>query len=605
MAIVPVSKVTLYGIADHKQAVLEGLQDLGCAHLVNLTPGTGDGQPEPGYSVDAHKALKYLQACPTQRRPSRDARHFDFAAVEREALAIQQRERELNDECESVRAAIAAVTPWGDFRLPSEDDLGPLRLWFYVVPHRRMDAVRESDLVWEVVARDERFDYVVVVQPDKPEGMPVSPVELDPRSLSELTDHLQDMDLELERLHARRIELTRWCLLFTQAMAQADDEAVLEHAGHQTLDDSGVFAVQGWAPRDAVPRMAKFAKEHGLAVSVDEPTPEDNPPTLLSNPEPLAGGEGTVTFYMTPGYHTWDPSLVVFFSFAVFFAMIFSDAGYGLLLGIVLSCTWRKLGSSRNGRRIRNLFLALVLASVGYGAMAGSYFGVRPEDMRAPMGPVLAPLNVLDSADQNGMMLLTIIVGALHLILANLVTAWRWRQSLRFLAPVGWAAMILGGLIAGTKMDAQDPLGMTLRVGGVMLLIGGAGAILFFTSDRPISFRPLDLLLRVLDGLKNLANVSKAFGDVLSYLRLFALGLASTVLAQTFNEIAAGMTDKLRGLGLLAAILVLIVGHGLNFVLAIVGGVVHGLRLNCIEFFNWSLPDEGYPFQAFCKKASQ
>jgi len=205
------------------------------------------------------------------------------------------------------------------------------------------------------------------------------------------------------------------------------------------------------------------------------------------------------------------------------------------------------------------------------------------------------------------MMLLTIMVGAFPLILANLITAWRFRRSssYSFLAPVGWAAMILGGLIVGIKMDAQDPLGMFLLVLGVIALIGGAGAILFFTSDRPISLRPLDLVWRILDGLKNLTNVSKAFGDVLSYLRLFALGLASSVLAETFNSIAAGMTDKLRGLGLLAAILVLVVGHGLNFVLAVVGGVVHGLRLNCIEFFNWSLPEEGYPFQAFCKKASQ
>ena len=102
----------------------------------------------------------------------------------------------------------------------------------------------------------------------------------------------------------------------------------------------------------------------------------------------------------------------------------------------------------------------------------------------------------------------------------------------------------------------------------------------------------------------SLTGISKAFGDVLSYLRLFALGLASSQLAATFNEIA-GSIAKSRGIGLLAAILILVVGHGLNFVLAVIGGVVHGLRLNCIEFFNWSLPEEGYPFQAFDKKASQ
>ena len=89
---------------------------------------------------------------------------------------------------------------------------------------------------------------------------------------------------------------------------------------------------------------------------------------------------------------------------------------------------------------------------------------------------------------------------------------------------------------------------------------------------------------------------------MLSYLRLFALGLASAQLATTFNSLAVE-TVKIPGLGILLAILIVLVGHGINLLLGIMGGVVHGLRLNCIEFFNWSLKDEGYPFRAFCKKA--
>jgi len=376
-------------------------------------------------------------------------------------------------------------------------------------------------------------------------------------------------------------------------MAEADDRAVLEHAGKQTLEDSGVFAVQGWAPRAALAQIEQFANEHGLALSVEEPGPEDNPPTLLANPEPLAGGEGAVTLYMTPGYRTWDPSIVVFFSFAVFFAMILSDAGYAAMLGVLLVPLWRPLGPTRSGTRLRNLILAMVLASLGYGAMVGSYFGLSPVE-----GSFLAPLQVLDANDHTQMMRLTVIIGALHLMLANVVTAWRYRRSPRFLAPLGWVAMILGGLIAGIKMNARDPL-------GIALVVGGAGAVLLFSSERPLSIHRIgDLIMRLLEGLKELTNISKAFGDVLSYLRLFALGLASARLAVTFNELA-GATSKLRGIGLLLAILILGVGHALNFVLAVMGGVVHGLRLNCIEFFGWSLPEEGYPFQAFCKKANR
>jgi V/A-type H+-transporting ATPase subunit I len=96
--------------------------------------------------------------------------------------------------------------------------------------------------------------------------------------------------------------------------------------------------------------------------------------------------------------------------------------------------------------------------------------------------------------------------------------------------------------------------------------------------------------------------VTTAFGDALSYLRLFALGLASASLAMAFNDLAHQVREILPGLGILFALLVVVIGHGLNFVLAVVSGFIHGLRLNFIEFFNWSIPEEGRPFRAFARK---
>ena len=135
------------------------------------------------------------------------------------------------------------------------------------------------------------------------------------------------------------------------------------------------------------------------------------------------------------------------------------------------------------------------------------------------------------------------------------------------------------------------------------MLALGLGGVFLFSSDRPVfSTHVSDWLWRPLEGLMGLTNISKAFGDALSYLRLFALGLASAQLAITFNQLAADVSS-VRGVGLLLGLMVFLAGHTLNLVLGIVGGVVHGLRLNCIEFFSWSLSDEGYPFQAFRKKA--
>jgi V/A-type H+-transporting ATPase subunit I len=135
-------------------------------------------------------------------------------------------------------------------------------------------------------------------------------------------------------------------------------------------------------------------------------------------------------------------------------------------------------------------------------------------------------------------------------------------------------------------------------------MVSGLTAILFFTDVRPVDHWT-DGLKRLLAGLLSLTNVTKLFGDVLSYLRLFALGLASASLALTFNQLAAQVADALPGLGFFFSLLILLLGHALNLALSLMSGVVHGLRLNFIEFFNWGMSEEGYPFKAFIKKETQ
>ena len=200
------------------------------------------------------------------------------------------------------------------------------------------------------------------------------------------------------------------------------------------------------------------------------------------------------------------------------------------------------------------------------------------------------------------MMWVAIGVGALHLAYANLVTAWRRGRSPTALSAIGWAAIILGGFCVGLGKNypGLSPLA-SLGWGG--LALGGA-LVLFFTSERPFSLAPKPLFGRLVDGVKGALELPKAFGDVLSYLRLFALGIASVKLAEAFNELAAA-SFAFKGVWVLLGLLVLLAGHAINFSMGIMGGIVHGLRLNLIEFFNWSLPEEGQRFEALAKKAKK
>jgi V/A-type H+-transporting ATPase subunit I len=304
-----------------------------------------------------------------------------------------------------------------------------------------------------------------------------------------------------------------------------------------------------------------------------------------------------VEFYQTPAYRLWDPSKTVFFSFAAFFAMIFSDAGYGALLGITLSVMWKRMGRTASGRGMREVMLALVICSCIYGVLVGTYFGVSP-----PAGSWLASLHVLDAGNQRLMMWVAIGIGTAHLTSANLITAWGHRHSPTALGALGWAVAILGGFCIGLGKGYPE-LTSLASIGWWGLALGGA-LVLLFTSERPLSVAPDQVFGRLMDGLKGATEVSKAFGDVLSYLRLFALGLASIKLAEAFNHLAAPAFAS-GGVWVLLGTLVLIVGHGINFAMGIMSGVVHGLRLNVIEFFNWSLAEEGELFKPFQKKATK
>jgi V/A-type H+-transporting ATPase subunit I len=595
MSIVPLVKVTLYGAAAEKDAVLDGLQRLGCVHLNDLHRGAAEAVDLADHGSDAREALRYLRDSPVRRRALRHGEEVDSEAVVREVIEVRDRSRALAEEREQLQKWIVDLEPWGDFELPDWAQEGDLRFWFYIVPHYQIERLEAVDLPWRIVSRDHRFAYVVVVAGDPPTDMPVPPTPLEPRSLSELRQRLEQVEDELEELDYRRIGLTLYTDVLRTTLDEADDRAARQKAAQRVLEQDDLFAVQGWAPGARAAVLQQFGADYGLAVTIEPPGPQDKPPTLLANPPALRGGEDLVTFYMTPAYHMWDPSKIVLFAFAVFFAMIIADAGYGVLLGIIVWALWKRMGATASSRGLRGVMLILAVFSIAYGVLAGSYFGVAP-----PSGSWLASLHVLDANDQGFMMWLSVGIGVVHLVCANLVAAWRLRHAPNALGALGWAAIILGGFSIGLG-ESYEHLTALSPVGWGGLVLGGL-LVLLFTSERPFSLAPRQLFGRLVDGLKGATQISKAFGDVLSYLRLFALGLASFKLAEVFNQLAADSFET-RGVGVLLGVLILLVGHTINFVMGIMGGVVHSLRLNVIEFFTWSLPEEGQRFEALMKKA--
>jgi V/A-type H+-transporting ATPase subunit I len=504
------------------------LEDLQELGCLEIVSLADDVAPLADASKPSREALNFLERCPQKQRPVTNPAEFDAEKVKGEILELRDHTHELELERDALMHRIEALAPWGDFEFPPQEGLLGQRFWFYVVPQNRLRDLVASDLTWEEIKRDGRNVYVIVISEREPEGVP-----------------------------AQRVR---------------------------------TGAVSPWAPTEARESLESYAAKHGIVIELSDPGPDDEPPTLLRNSERTEGGEDLVNFYKTPGYSTWDPSSVVLYSFAIFFAMIISDGGYGLVLALVVAYFWKKLSSSATARRWRWVLATLVVSTIVYGVLVGSFFGVAPApDM------FLSRLAILDITDASTMMAVSITIGAFHVMLANLMNAGRYGWSPRALPSLGWAMVVLAGytLYAAAQLGAD-----WLKVPAFS--VAGVGLALVF-AFAGYGARPLARLGR---GLVGLTGVMGAFGDVLSYLRLFALGLASASLAIAFNAMAADAREALPGAGLLAAIIILVIGHSLNLLLAVASGVIHGLRLNVIEFFNWGLPEEGPLFRPFKKKGA-
>jgi V/A-type H+-transporting ATPase subunit I len=590
MSIVALKKLTFCGLKAEKSETLKKLQILGGAHLVSLNKmGASTAVATHKHTERAVHALKYLNQCRMKRHQVSDKSGFVLDDVVQQVFDVQTGLRKLGDQRDFLIKRVKEIQPWGDFSLPDEGDLGGIKCWFYIIPKRLMKQLHK-DLIYQVVHKDNIYCYVVILAEQEPlaEQVPVPRTHTGIVPLSRLKNDLQEIELAMEDSLAERQSLTRWIALIGLSLAENEDKVALKVASALTLDEQGLFAIQAWIPAIEIARFKVFADQNGLALLIEEITEQDHPPTLLKNAELIAGGEEVIKFYQTPSYHAWDPSAVVFFSFALFFAMILSDAGYATAFLLILAFYWGKLGNSLKGKRLRMLAAVTVFFSIFWGIMTGGYFGFSP-----PPDTLAGRLKILDINDFDSMMRLSIAVGAVHIILANVIKAYQFKGRKIALAALGWVCLVIAGFLLWLAIDGMQYAVYSLfTLGGILLL--------FFSSERSIK-QPSDYLWQLMDGIKNITGITKIFGDILSYMRLFALGLASASLALTFNQLAEQVYSSPSGLGLLFSILILVLGHTLNLMLCLMSGVVHGLRLNFIEFYNWSISDEGYPFKAFSK----
>jgi V/A-type H+-transporting ATPase subunit I len=597
MSIAALKKLTLIGEINEKSAIMEQFQAFGLAHLITLSEQTLDQSTDA--TIRLREALSYLMSAPLKRRVQIPPESIELSEVIDRVIKNKIAREDVIDEIELMTARQKELSVWGDFEFPPLNELNQYRVWLYLVPLSKEALLDNVELPWKSINRDHKSIYLVVIAVDEPgaEEVPFPRAHIGPDSLSCLARLKNDALVRLEDLNAERQLLTRWIMSLTLSLNDTINAHELSLAEQLVLDTGDFFVLQSWVPEDSLSAFKAWAEGLPVAYQLEEPAANEFPPTLLKNDSFMGGGGGeAVSFFQLPGYRSWDPSIVIFFSFSLFFSMIMADAGYALVLGGILLVSWRKLSDgSETTVRIRNLWLALVAAAFVYGVLVGSYFGIKPSD-----GTLLSILHVINMDDFSSMMRLSIGAGVLHLVIANSMVAWGRRTSLVALSSVGWVLSIAGAFalwlnyMRVTDLDVAGTFSLKVVLAGIVL-------ILLFSGERKLD-SVKSSFLQLFDGFAALYGLSKAFGDVLSYMRLFALGLSSASLAVTFNDLAVAARDSVSSGGFILFALIIVLGHGLNFVLGVMSGVIHGLRLNLLEFYNWGVKGEGYPFKAFKKR---
>ncbi len=425
--------------------------------------------------------------------------------------------------------------------------------------------------------------FAVASRQAKRPSLPAQAEEFPDRSVPELEAELDAARRErlalLAGFYHNRAAYEAW--LDRRALAQRDalqDERARVQS--VALGFGKVILLQGWVPEDRAAELEAALDAGGYYYEAARPAPKDAPPVQLHNGRFGRLFEPIAELFALPDYAELD--LTPFFApfFLLFFGLCLGDGGYGLLLFLVLLALARRVPDRY--RKLWGLALCLEAGAAVLGIVSGTFFGINLHEAPWPWLDAIRP-GLLD-ADQ--LFALSLILGAVQIAFGLILQAAnRWRQfgPLHAVAPLGWLALLgaLGyGYLEAFTMPVQ------------VLAWAGVALVLFFSAPDA------GFGARIGQGIWALYGITGFFGDLLSYIRLFALGLAGAILGFVVNDIAASLLGTGKVLGPVLFVLLLIVGHGLNLFIVTLGAFVHPMRLTFVEFYkNAGFTGGGEPYR--------
>ena len=488
---------------------------------------------------------------------------------------------------------IASLEPWGDFDYSNVEKLSEAGyvLNFFVTSAKSYQSEWESDYNAILVAEKQSRKYFVTITPQGTTiDIDAEPAKLPTASLTALESELATVNARIEELEKELAQVAQSGLNTVKAAQEVqkrDIEFTKVMLGGERVSGDKLVMLEGWVPEESVDSLKAMLDNSGAFYELRAARRGDNVPVKLKNNAFTRMYEVLTKMYGMPSGTDFDPTPIVAPFFSLFFAFCMGDAGYGLLMVLLGFLLKKKLSKSLAG--MMNLVITLGIFTTVMGALLGTFFGMSlleftgiPQSIR---DFIIAGDVELMGSTYDKQMLLALGIGVIHISIAMTVKAinstvfYGFKESL---SAWGWWLVVVGGVVVGT-----------------LTFLSGALGIYVLNNLRR------NILVNIGAGLWDTYNMASGLlGDILSYIRLFALGLAGGMLGATFNSLAMMVVEGQEGVGAVFGWigfgLIILVGHTLNIAMSCLSAFVHPLRLTFVEYFkNAGYEGKGEEYKPF------
>lgn len=586
----PMTKYSFILLSGQTEEFLSKIQDLGVIDITrSVKPVDEKSEALLSEADTVKKALNVLNSCDAE--PEKGFR-FDGDPVEA-ALKAQADVEGLKNELSSAKKELYARKPWGQFSTEAIGRLEAqgLKIRFYSCQKKKFDPAWAEIQPLQVVSETDTTVFFVTVAPVSEEySFPIEPMAAPEGSVNEMELTIKDLETKLSE-RKKLLGNLKGCIgelrqRYNEKLGELD--LYLAESATEMAADSHLAVVTGFAPTEDDKRLCDAFDALGIYYIHEPATKEDNPPIKLHNNWFAKNFEVLTGMYGMPVYDEFDPTPVLGPFFMLFFAMCMGDAGYGIVLMLIALFMKLKMQGTSLGKMYRLIgFLGGMTFFVGL--FLGTFFGMSI--LEASWTPEWLKALCVDGWFPDGkiagfpvQMVLAVAIGVLHICLAMIIKTINYTKRFGFSKTVstwGWTTLIVGGIIV-------IALGMTevlseVAFKWVIIALAAVSSLAIFVFNTP----GRNPLVNIGSGLWDTYNmVTGLMGDVLSYIRLYALGLAGGMLGNAFNIMGTMILDiPVPGVNWVFCIVILIFGHVLNLAMSCLGAFVHPLRLTFVEYF--------------------